>query len=88
MKQYRVIEVMIGVACVGLLFAVTGRDGRTQKTHDQCLRVQLFQQCLDRLPYGPQLAQYGNLGEAVRQCESAADWQSWRALDNVKPECR
>lgn len=58
---------------------------------DQCLRSQLFQDCLSRIPKGPEkITAAGNdWDEVVSECRSAAYYQSMRSqCEVVKPECR
>jgi hypothetical protein len=62
--------------------------GESPKTRDQCLRTELFQQCLAAVPAGPTQSHYNDWSEVVDACESAASWQSMRSREFVKPECR
>jgi len=55
---------------------------------DQCLRAQLFQQCLKALPAGPQSTKDNDWDEVVRSCDSVAFYQSYRARKLITPECR
>ena len=55
---------------------------------DQCLRVQLFSQCMSQLPTGPVSTQYNDWDEVVQACNSVAHSQSIRPIPNIKPECR
>ena len=55
---------------------------------DQCLRADLFKQCMTTLPAGPQSTKYNDWDEVVAQCQNAAYYQSLRRLINIKPECR
>ncbi len=55
---------------------------------DQCLRIELFQQCLKALPAGPQSTQYNDWNEVVAQCQNAAYYQSLRKQEFIKKECR
>ncbi len=57
-------------------------------TSDQCLRAELFQQCMKALPAGPQVTKYNDWNEVVNACESATYYQSLRARRSIKPECR
>lgn len=49
-----------------------------QRVPDQCLRTELFQQCLDKVPAGPISSHYNDWGEVASECESAAYHQSIR----------
>ena len=55
--------------------------------HDQCLRVELFQQCMASLPAGPVATKYNDWDEVVAQCERVAYFQSIRPRLGIKPEC-
>jgi hypothetical protein len=55
---------------------------------DQCMRREIFQQCMKALPAGPQATKYNDWDEVVSQCESVAYHQSLRKSDSIKPECK
>ena len=55
---------------------------------DQCLRVELFNSCLEHLPAGPQATHYNDWSEVVAECSSTAFWQSQRNKHQVKQECK
>lgn len=55
---------------------------------DQCLRVQLFQQCMASLPAGPVSTQYNDWDEVVGQCNDVSRVQAARLTTTVKLECR
>lgn len=55
---------------------------------DQCMRAELFQQCLKALPAGPVSTHYNDWDEVVAACENAAYYQSIREKAQIKPECR
>lgn len=56
---------------------------------DQCMRREIFQQCLQALPKGPEHVSNSNdWAEVVEACESAAHDQSFRIAGHVKPECK
>jgi hypothetical protein len=54
---------------------------------DQCLRAQLFHQCLATVPKGPEATRYNDWDEVVSACESAAYHQSLRAIGTVPQQC-
>jgi hypothetical protein len=75
---------------IALCVLITGCDpapARVEDT-DQCLRAELFQQCLKSVPSGPLATKYNDWDEAIGQCESAAYHQSIRKIDQIKPECQ
>jgi hypothetical protein len=55
---------------------------------DQCQRRELFLACMKALPAGPQSTHYNDWDEVVKQCDSAAYYQSLRKLVHIKPECQ
>lgn len=55
---------------------------------DQCLRAELFQQCLAAVPKGPVVTHESDWSKIVSECQSNAYSTSWRLTKNVKPECR
>ncbi len=54
---------------------------------DQCLRIQLAQQCMSNLPAGPTATKYNDWAEVVEQCDRNSWSQSRRYREFVKPEC-
>jgi hypothetical protein len=73
-------------ACAALAGCEFQAAGPTYEP-DQCLRAQLFQQCLATVPKGPEAARYNDWDEVVSQCESAAYHQSLRAMGTVPKQC-
>ena len=55
---------------------------------DQCLRAELFKQCMASLPQGPVSTKYNDWDEVVDSCESASYGQSMRKRGHVRPECQ
>jgi hypothetical protein len=56
---------------------------------DQCLRAELFRQCMQALPKGPERTHNSNdWDEVVGECSSAAYYQSLRKIEQIKPECQ
>lgn len=58
------------------------------EVHDQCMRREIFKECLAALPAGPKQTQYNDWAEVVRECETAAYYQSYRTKRFVSEECR
>ena len=55
---------------------------------DQCLRAQLFKECLAAVPKGPErIANSNDWEEVVAACADAAYQQSLRQPSVIKPEC-
>lgn len=81
---------MAVLAVVGLLaamFLVTGCSDNPQMA-DQCMRREIFQQCMKALPAGPKATMYNDWDEVVSQCDSVAHYQSLRRKSQIKPECQ
>ncbi len=55
---------------------------------DQCLRREIFKECLAALPAGPVATKYNDWDEVVEECERSAYYQSRRNIEAIKPECR
>jgi hypothetical protein len=66
---------------------MAGCDSATQIVTDQCLRAELFKQCMASLPPGPVQSHYSDWDEVVDSCENAAYWQAKRQIVYVKSEC-
>ncbi len=55
---------------------------------DQCLRAQLFKECMVTLPKGPESVHNSNdWSEVVDECNNASAQQSYRKAGTVRPEC-
>lgn len=55
---------------------------------DQCMRANLFQQCMKALPAGPAATKYNDWDEVVHACSSTSRNMSLRKLKTIKEECR
>lgn len=71
-------------------FLLSGCNQEPNNGPDQCLRQEIFKQCLVNAPKGPtHLAAAGNdWDEFISQCDSASYYQSIRIKSTIKPECR
>jgi len=77
------------IAGASLLTAGLGGCNLPEVTQaDQCMRREIFMQCMAALPAGPKATMYNDWDEVVSQCESAAYYQSLRAKSQIKQECR
>lgn len=72
------------------LFSLLGCSGERANQPDQCLRQEIFKQCMASLPSGPQsITAAGNdWDEVVKSCDSTAHYQSIRTTQTIKQECR
>lgn len=55
---------------------------------DTCLQRELFVQCLQSVPQGPERTVANDWDEVVHECRTAARQLSWRAPKMIEPECR
>ena len=76
---------LIGAA--SLLTAVLAGGCTESIGPDQCLRREIFQQCMKALPAGPQATKYNDWDEVVGECESVAYYQSLKKKTQITAEC-
>lgn len=56
---------------------------------DQCIRIELFDKCLSKLPAGPTHTVASNdWDEVVEACQDSAYRMSLKPMNLIKPECR
>ena len=55
---------------------------------DQCLRREIFAECMKSLPLSPTTTKYNDWNEVVEACENVAYYQSRRAPEMIKAECK
>lgn len=81
-RSFGVAKWLIAIFVAATLLALlVGCDEqpRVRKGYDQCLRRQIFKECV--------AAVGGSRGKAVEACDDAALMQSFRPLADIKPEC-
>jgi len=89
----KIVYGIIGIFMVGFVsfmiwvMAVDYKEARSVDV-DQCMRIELFNSCMKRLPAGPQSTKYNDWDEVVNQCNRVSLQQSVRKIENIKPECR
>ena len=54
---------------------------------DQCLRREIFNECIKNLPAGPTSTKYNDWDEVISECSSTSYYLSKRRRAFVKPEC-
>lgn len=81
---------LITVSALACLFMLLGCSVERTNQPDQCLRQEIFKQCMASLPKGPQsITAAGNdWDEVVKSCDSTAYYQSIRTTQTIKPECK
>jgi hypothetical protein len=81
------VKKIYGLSVLVALALGTGcEEQRTEA--DQCLRRQLFAECMKMLPAGPAQTHYNDWSDVVEECGSQAYYQSIRRLSNIPVECR
>ena len=78
------------ILILALALAACGQKPEAKRTEpDQCIRAELFKQCLAAVPTGPTHTVASNdWDEVVDACSNSAVVTSYRTLDQIKPECR
>lgn len=66
---------------------LVGCDSQT-KSYDQCLRKELFFQCLKEIPEGPKATVTNDWSEVISQCGSEVAYLAIKYTNQIKPECR
>jgi hypothetical protein len=79
---------LIGASMLTAMLGGCGEPGPNTMLRDQCLRQQIFLQCMAALPAGPTAAHYNDWAEVVDSCESVAAYQALRPAMAIKKECR
>ena len=74
-------------ALVFSILALAGCSEMRSPVTDQCLRRELFTQCLKNIPKGPASVKYNDWDDVVSACERAAYYQSFKPKAFIKPEC-
>ena len=83
MKKFLFLIVFFLFGCEDIV-----EEKPTDIVRDQCLRIQLYQQCMKDLPKGPEVVGTSNdWDEVIGQCDENARYQSARKRQHVKPEC-
>jgi len=79
------------LACGVILMAGCTYDDPPEKRQwaiDQCVRAELFKQCMTLLPAGPQSTKYNDWDDVVESCNDVSRVQAARRIEFVKPECQ
>jgi hypothetical protein len=77
---------ILAISILALCIMLLGCERTSQV--DQCMRRDLFTQCMKTVPIGPTTVKYNDWEEVVQACENAAYYQSLRKTEFIKPECR
>lgn len=90
----RIYMIMLAILLAGCNDEVAETEQTVQarrenySTYDNCIRAEVFAQCLKGLPGGPQISKYNDWDEVVSECRAAAKEMSLRVRKNIKPECK
>lgn len=76
------------IAAALLVLAGCEKIAEQQSHPDQCLRRQLFEACLAKVPQGPQATHFNDWSEVVSECGSQAYYLSIRSVQQISKECR
>jgi hypothetical protein len=79
---------MINRRILFLASALTLSGCEDFKAVDQCLRREVFKECLAELPAGPQFTDYNDWSEVVAECSQSSQYMSVRTKSYIKPECQ
>lgn len=76
------------LAIIALAMSLAACDEPPRTQTNQCLRAELFKQCMAILPAGPLATKYNDWNEVVSECGSQAYYQSMRKSETIPMECR
>lgn len=90
--RFRWVFFVLVVACMLLTGCSSERVPEAIRTDpvviNQCVRADLFKQCMASLPAGPVSTQYNDWDEVVDSCASQMTYLSYRLKSQVPIECR
>lgn len=72
-------------AMLSLVFLSVGCTETTGT--DQCLRREIFMQCMKSLPAGPVETKYNDWDEVVAECATVSYYQSLRVKSQITAQC-
>lgn len=79
------MKMLVSLLVVVLLAGCSA--GPNSQVVDQCIRQQLFQQCMSELPAGPVVTHYNDWDDVVNACNTTAYNMSLRLNSQVQPAC-
>ena len=82
MKRLAIVLVLLLAACERTEII------KEPQIPDQCLRRELFNECMKSLPAGPVATQYNDWDDVVAECRKYAWSVSTRLESMIKKECR
>lgn len=84
LRESLIISALFWLAILSLVF-LSG-CAETVGT-DQCMRREIFLQCLKALPAGPVETKYNDWDDVVLECDVAARYQSRRNKSQIAAQC-
>lgn len=81
------MDTMTKVYTVLIASMLIGCDAFKASVPDQCLRRELFRECMSVLPKGPESTMSNDWAEVVVECRRTALSQSLRQPEQIAPEC-
>lgn len=89
MRTFQALIVVLLLSGCDQPVAGVDRPRYETQANDQCLRRELFKECMAALPKGPERIHNSNdWSEVVDECDSFAQRTSVRQYSTIKPECR
>jgi len=89
MQSDRFPKVLLACAVI-LMAGCSGDEAPTKRQWaiDQCVRAELFKQCMTLLPAGPQSTKFNDWDDVVESCNDTSRSQASRRIEFVKSECQ
>ena len=82
------MKIILMALAITILSGCTESMEADRVVRDQCLRREIFKECMSLLPKGPTVIGTSNdWDEVVSACESVAAYQALRKNKFIKPEC-
>lgn len=75
------------IILAALMLVGCDKPPQSMREVDQCLRREIFMQCLAAVPKGPESTRYNDWDEVVSQCGSQAYYTALRRISQIKEEC-
>ena len=71
-----------------VISVLAGCENNDIQKPDQCLRREIFKECMKLLPNGPSHVKYNDWDEVVKACGEVSYYQSIRRLSMIPEKCR
>lgn len=87
MNSAKKLEHLMRILLAAITASLIGCDDFKQPKPDQCLRREIFRECMSVLPKGPESTMSNDWAEVVGECSQTAYYQSLRQPEQIAPEC-